>query len=70
MHAVKDDNYQAAIHDLHECGKLAENVCRYDLDHLDSVWLQTFNQERRAMGQCAEFVLQLLMGLLLGCVVV
>ena len=47
---MKDDNFRSLIHDLHDNDKLAEEVLRYDLDHLDSVWLETFNLERRAMG--------------------
>ena len=51
LHAVKDDNFRSATHELHECHKLADDMCRYDLDDLDTVWLSKLNEERDAMGE-------------------
>ena len=43
LHSAKDETYQIAVHELHEQQKLAEQVCRYDLDDLDVLWLEEFN---------------------------
>ena len=43
LHSAKDETYQSAMHELHEQQKLAEQVCRYDLDDLDVLWLESFN---------------------------
>ena len=51
LHAQKDDLYQQGLHELHETHKLAEQVCRYDLDDLDVTWLSSLNEEREAMGK-------------------
>lgn len=51
LHAVKDENYRVGLHELHESHKLAEDICRYDLDDFDVTWLNLMNEEREGMGQ-------------------
>ena len=50
LHAVADDAYKQSLHELHETHKLAEEVCRYDLDHLDEIWLKSYNDIREQCG--------------------
>ena len=50
LHAAQDSEYKQGIHDLHEMQKLADQVCRYDLDDLDVSWLGRFNELREEMG--------------------
>ena len=51
LHATKDESYTQGQHELHETQKLAEQVCRYDLDDMDVKWLLRVNAERAEMGQ-------------------
>ena len=51
LHAQNDENYRQGNHELHETHKLAEQVCRYDLDDLDVSWLLRANQELEACGK-------------------
>lgn len=55
LHAVADDGYKQSLHELHETHKLAEEVCRYDLDHLDEVWLKSYNDIREQCGRSFEY---------------
>ena len=48
---MKDEEYKSGLHELHECHKMAEDTCRYDLDDIDVAWLTTLNTEREAMGE-------------------
>ena len=50
LHAVRDEEFQKGIHELHETQTLAEEVCRYDLDYLDVTWLESLNDQRDLMG--------------------
>ena len=56
LHSHKDELYETSKHELHETQKMAEQVCRYDLDDLDAVWLKTVNEERKDMGELVEQV--------------
>ena len=47
---MQDETYKQGIHDLTEMHKLAEQVCRYDLDDQDVAWLSLVNPEREDMG--------------------
>ena len=51
LYACKDENYEADIHELHETHKLAEQVCRYDLDNVDVAWLNRLNELRTLTGR-------------------
>ena len=51
LHAMHDDNYKKGLHELHETHKLAEQVCRYDLDDQDVHWLVALNEQRETMGR-------------------
>lgn len=51
LHASQDEAFKPAIHELHEGQKLTEEVCRYDLDDLDILWLQTFNEICEEIGE-------------------
>jgi hypothetical protein len=54
LHAVADETYRQGAHELHETQKLADEVCRYDLDELDVTWLSNYNCLRLQHGinQC------------------
>ncbi|ESN93343.1 hypothetical protein HELRODRAFT_194139 [Helobdella robusta] len=51
LHAMPDDQYKVPMHELHETHKLAEEVCRYDLDDVDIHWLKIFNELKSEFGQ-------------------
>jgi len=51
LHAVQDETYRQGMHELHETHKLADEVCRYDLDELDSAWLTNYNEHRLQFGK-------------------
>jgi len=50
LHAVQDETYRQGLHELHETQKMADEVCRYDLDELDSAWLAGYNETRKEHG--------------------
>ncbi|KAK2148927.1 hypothetical protein LSH36_474g00032 [Paralvinella palmiformis] len=50
FHAMKDETYRPAIHELDNTPEEEEKVCRYDLDYLDVVWLERLNEERTYLG--------------------
>jgi len=51
LHAVQDETYRQGLHELHETQKMADEVCRYDLDDLDCVWLANYNELRKEHGR-------------------
>ena len=51
MHAVQDETYRQGLHELHETQKMADEVCRYDLDDLDCTWLNNYNELRKEHGK-------------------
>lgn len=51
LHSAKDEQFEQALHELHEQQKLAEQVCRYDLDDMDVLWLDSFNDLLESWGQ-------------------
>ena len=51
MHAMQDDGFEKGIHELQETHKLAEHVCRYDLDDQDVQWLNSVNDDREMGGK-------------------
>ena len=50
LHAVQDETYRQGLHELHETQKMADEVCRYDLDELDCAWLANYNELRKEHG--------------------
>ena len=54
LHAQTDENYKQGVHELHETQKLAEHVCRYDLDDLDVSWLNLANKEFENCGKVSK----------------
>jgi len=55
LHAVQDETYQQGLHELHETQKMADEVCRYDLDDLDCDWLDNYNKLRKEHGNASWF---------------
>ena len=53
LHAVADETYRQGMHELHDTQKLADEVCRYDLDELDVTWLSNYNCLRLQQGKQA-----------------
>lgn len=56
LHAQNDENYKQGIHELHDTQTLAEQVCRYDLDDLDTSWLSIANEHFADCGQCHDLI--------------
>jgi len=50
--SADDDNFKPAVHELYDSAHKTENVCRYDLDELDTTWLTEYNKLRQAAGEC------------------
>ena len=51
LHNAQDENYKQGIHELTLMQQLADQVVRYDLDEVDSCWLQRINDERLELGK-------------------
>ena len=51
---MQDETYRQGLHELHETQKMADEVCRYDLDELDTTWLANYNELRREHGNVQE----------------
>jgi len=47
---VQDETYRQGLHELHETQRMADEMCRYDLDDLDSAWLANYNDLRQEHG--------------------
>lgn len=57
LHAAQDETYKQGIHELHGMQTLADEVCRYDLDGLDTVWLARYNELRSQWGELSNSLL-------------
>lgn len=51
LHAAQDETYKQGVHEMHGMQALADEVCRYDLDGLDMVWLTRYNELRSQWGE-------------------
>ena len=51
LYAIKDENFDSSKHELYEMHKMAEQICRYDLDKMDVTWLELYNQQREEAGK-------------------
>lgn len=51
IRTTEDSFFSNEHHILTDIGKKAENICKYDLDDLDSHWLTIFNERREEFGK-------------------
>lgn len=51
MRTTEDSFFSQEHHVLIDTAAKAENVCKYDLDDLDSEWLKVFNDRRYDLGK-------------------
>ena len=58
LHAAQDETFKQGLHELHGMQSLADEVCRYDLDDFDSVWLRLYNELRVNCGNCKDIALK------------
>lgn len=49
--SILDDSFKPLVHELYDLQKQVNSVCRYDLDDLDSTWLEIFNRSQEEIGE-------------------
>jgi len=50
LYSSTDANFDTAVHELYDASLRMENICRYDLDELDTTWLTEYNRLRQQTG--------------------
>ena len=46
----EDSHFNPAVHEPYDTSHKTDNVCRYDLDELDTTWLTQYNRLRLEAG--------------------